>query len=57
MLLAAFEMCRLQGEAGDSRVAALRAFPRIKVVQPVYHSLDGIGGHGSFCESGRCRLS
>lgn len=32
-------------------------FPIIAVVHPVYHSLEGNGGHGNFLESGKRRLS
>lgn len=38
----------------DLRVAAFTALPTIRVVQPVYHSLDGNGGQGSPRVPGSC---
>lgn len=39
------------------RTPAFTEFPITAVVQPVYHSFDGKGGHGTFFESGNRRLS
>ena len=39
------------------RVAAFKALPTIRVVQPVYHSAEGNRGHGSFLESGNWRFN
>ncbi len=47
---------REAAEVQDVRIPALSEFPMIKVVHPAYHCLPK-GGHGSFCELGKRRLS